>query len=43
MKSRPKSHTHLQFTQADTQPKIAKEYVLPAHGQKDNAAKMKDK
>jgi len=29
MKSPRKSHTHLQFAQADTQPKIAKEYVLP--------------
>ena len=29
MKSQRKSHTHLQFAQADTQPKIAKEYVLP--------------
>ena len=27
--SQPKSHTHLQFAQAVTQPKIAKEYVLP--------------
>ena len=29
MKSPRKSHTHLQFAQANTQPKIAKEYVLP--------------
>ena len=29
LKSHHKSHTHLQFPQADTQPKIAKEYVLP--------------
>jgi len=29
MKSPRTSHTHLQFAQADTQPKIAKEYVLP--------------
>ena len=29
MKSPRKSHTHLQFARADTQPKIAKEYVLP--------------
>ena len=29
LKSHHKSHTHLQFAQADTQPKIAKEYVLP--------------
>ncbi|MCD4732208.1 MAG: alginate export family protein [Bacteroidales bacterium] len=27
--SQPKSHTHLQFTKADTQPIIAKEYVSP--------------
>jgi hypothetical protein len=27
-KIRTKSHTHLQFAQADTQAKIAKEYVL---------------
>jgi hypothetical protein len=43
MKSQPESHTHLQFAPADPQPKIAKEYVLPAHGLKDNAAKMKEK
>jgi hypothetical protein len=42
MKSQPESHTHLQFAPADTQPKVAKEYVLPAHGLKDNAAKMKE-
>ncbi len=29
MKSPRISHTHLQFAQANTQPKIAKEYVLP--------------
>ena len=29
MKSPRKSHTHLQFAQANTQPKIAKKYVLP--------------
>jgi len=29
LKSHHKSHTHLQFPQADIQPKIAKEYVLP--------------
>ena len=28
-----KSHTHLQFAQAYSQSKIAKEYVLPTHGQ----------
>jgi len=27
LNSHRKSHTHLQFTQADTRPKIAKEYV----------------
>jgi hypothetical protein len=29
MKNPRKSHTHLQFARAYTQPKIAKEYVLP--------------
>ncbi len=29
MKSQRISHTHLQFAQANTQPKIAKEYALP--------------
>jgi hypothetical protein len=29
MKNSRISHTHLQFAQADTQLKIAKEYVLP--------------
>ena len=33
----------MQFALAFACSKIAKEYVLPAHGLKDNAAKMKDK
>lgn len=32
----------MQFARANTCPKITKEYVLPTHGQKDNAGKMKD-
>jgi hypothetical protein len=34
--SQRKKHTHLQFTQADTQPKIAKEYILPTQKEKTN-------
>jgi len=41
LKTGHKSHTHLQFTRADTQPKIAKEYGLPTLKEKHVEASTK--